>query len=503
MSNLHLHDGECPGAGGVPRPPSSSRVSFMRHWILLLSVILVPAALGAAPPPRPPNIVLLLCDNLGYGDIEVYNPQAKQPTPRLNQLAREGTVFTHAYAASPVCTPSRAALLTGCYPRRIGLDRTPASPGHVLVPVSPYGLHPDEVTIAEALRPQGYRSICIGKWHLGDQPSFLPTRQGFDEFFGIPYSDNMVGTTDGRHPPLPLMNGEAVIDAPVDVNTLSRRCTERALRFITENRDRPFFLYFPQITPGSTARPPAHPDFQGKSRNGPWGDSVLELDWSTGRILDTLEELALTRDTLILWTNDNGAPGQAQRGGSNAPLKGEAYSVSEGGMRVPLLARWPGRVPAGARNSELVTLMDMLPTLAALAGHRLAATRPIDGHDIRPLLSGARGARSPYDAFFYYYLDQVQAVRSGPWKLYVGGEGRLVGFGARTVTTQPALYHLADDPQETANVHDRHPEILARFEQHLARIRADLGELDRRGPGCRPIGQVAAPTPRLLPPAQP
>lgn len=465
-------------------------------------LLLLPAALAAAPSPRLPNIVLILCDNLGYGDLEVYNPQAKQPTPRLNQLAREGIVFTDAYAASPVCTPSRAALLTGCYPRRVGLDRIPAKQAQVLVPASPYGLHPDEVTIAEALRPHGYRSLCIGKWHLGDQPPFLPTRQGFDEFFGIPYSDDMVGTKDGRRPPLPLMEGEAVIDAPVDVNTLSRRCTERALRFLKENRDRPFFLYFPQITPGSTARPPAHPDFQGRSRNGPWGDSVMELDWSTGQILDQLEALGLTRDTLILWTNDNGAPDQARRGGSSAPLKGEAYSVSEGGMRVPLLARWPGRVPAGARTGELVTLLDVLPTLAALVGHRLAADRPIDGHDLRPLLFGEPAARSPYDAFFYYYLDQIQAVRAGPWKLYVGGEGRLTAFGARTVATQPALYHLVDDPQETANVHDRHPEIVARFEQHLARVRTELGELDRRGPGCRPIGRVDMPTPRLLPATQ-
>ena len=489
-------------ACSLPAPAASSRVTLMRHWISLLSLLIVPAAIGAAPPPRPPNIVLILCDNLGYGDIEVYNPQAKQPTPRLSQLAREGTVFTHAYAASPVCTPSRAALLTGCYPRRVGLDRVPAGQPQVLVPVSPYGLHSDEVTLAEVLRPQGYRSICIGKWHLGDQPPFLPTRQGFDEFFGIPYSDDMVGTKDGRRPSLPLMEGEAVIDAPVDVNTLSRRCTERALRFITENRDRPFLLYFPQITPGSTGRPPAHPDFQGKSRNGAWGDSVMELDWSTGQILDQLEALGLASDTLILWTNDNGAPDQARRGGSNAPLKGEAYSVSEGGMRVPLIARWPGRVPAGARSGELVTLMDILPTVTALIGGHLSADRPIDGHDIRPLLFGERAARSPYDAFFYYYLDQIQAVRSGPWKLYLGSETRLVAFGARTQTAAPALYHLEKDPQETSNVHDRHPEIVARLNEHLARIRADLGELDRRGPGCRPIGHVAAPTPRLLPTVQ-
>ena len=482
------------------------------HWqrtLLGISLLsLFPPAGGAAVAAatssgpageRPPNLILILCDNLGYGDIQVYNSNAKQPTPRLNQLAAEGTVFTHAYAAAPVCTPSRAALMTGCYPRRIGLDRTPASPGHVLVPISPNGLHPDEVTIAEALRPQGYRSICIGKWHLGDQPPFLPTRQGFDEFFGIPYSDDMVGTADGRRPPLPLMEGDQVIDAPVDVNTLTQRCTQRALRFIDENRDRPFFLYFPQITPGSTARPPAHPDFQGRSRNGPWGDSVMELDWSTGQIVDRLNALGLSRQTLILWTNDNGAPDQLRRGGSSAPLKGQAYSVSEGGMRVPFIARWPGRVPAGRRNAEVVSLMDALPTFTALAGGRLPASRPIDGHDIRSLLRGEPDARSPYDAFFYYHLDRLLAVRSGPWKLYFGSPTQAVGPRARPQNAAPSLYHLADDPTEITNLHGERPDIVARLDQHAARIRADLGELDQRGPGCRPIGTFENPTPRLRP----
>lgn len=448
---------------------------------------------------RPPNIVLIFCDNLGYGDIEVYNPNAKQPTPRLLKLAEESTVFDHAYCAAPVCTPSRGALMTGCYPRRIGLDRTPAPPGHVLTPASPNGLHPNEITIAELLRDQGYRSICIGKWHLGDQPPFLPLNQGFDEYFGIPYSDNMKEEERRNFPPLPLIEGNEVIEAEVDVNTLVRRGTERALRFIEENRERPFFLYFPQITPGSEAKPPAHPDFQGKSQNGPWGDSVMELDWSTGQLIDKLNELGLSENTLFIWTNDNGAPQEAKRGGSSDPLKGEAYNTSEGGMRVPLIVRWPGKVPEGIRNSEMITLMDCLPTLVALAGGTDPQDRIIDGRDIRPLLFGEPNAKSPHEAFFFWHLDQLQAVRSGPWKLYLGGDRR-VGFATQAQKAKPSLYHLIDDPQEKKDVHADHPDIVAKLERLADQTRADLGEYKDHGPGCRPVGVFENPTPRLLKP---
>jgi arylsulfatase A len=448
---------------------------------------------------RPPNIIVILCDNLGYGDTEVYNPQARQATPRLKRMASEGMVFTHAYSAAPVCTPSRAALMTGCYPRRVGLDRTPGKPGHVLVPRSPYGLHPDEVTVAELLRSAGYRSLCLGKWHLGDQLPFLPLNQGFDEFFGIPYSDDMVGTPDGSRPPLPLMEGNTVIEAPVDVNTLTRRCTERAVKFIETHRDRPFFLYFPEITPGSTAKPPAHPDFQQKSANGAWGDSVMELDWSAGEILDAVDRLGLAESTLVLWTNDNGAPGEKMRGGSSDPLKGEAYNVSEGGMRMPWIARWKGRIPAGQRNAELITLMDLLPTAARLARQPLPAGRVLDGRDITPLLMGEEGAVSPYEAFFYYHLDQLQAVRVGPWKLYLGGQ-ILRGLQGATQASPPSLYHLIEDPAEERDRWKERPEVVATLMEHVAAIGQELGEGSRRGPGCRPLGKVDDPTPRLLAP---
>ena len=237
-------------------------------------------------------------------------------TPHLNRMAREGCKFTHFCVTAGVCTPSRGSIMTGCYAQRVGMHHN-SRDGHVLRPVSPYGLHPDEVTIAEILKQKGYATGIIGKWHLGDQPEFLPTRQGFDMFFGIPYSDDMTYETgqrigdrfDGNQwPPLPLMDGETVVDAPVDRNLLTKRYTQRALEFIEQHQDEPFFLYFPQAMPGSTAKPFASPAFRGKSRNGPWGDSIEELDWSTGQLLDKLVELGIDRRTLVIWTSDNGAP---------------------------------------------------------------------------------------------------------------------------------------------------------------------------------------------------
>ncbi|NUQ02204.1 MAG: sulfatase, partial [Armatimonadetes bacterium] len=394
-----------------------------------------------------PNFIVIFADNLGYGDFGCYG-STKHRTPNIDRMAAEGLRLTHYYSCSGVCTPSRASLLTGCYPRRVGLHVS-GEDRAVLMPVDPKGLHPDEVTVATLLRRCGYATACIGKWHLGDQPPFLPTRHGFDRYFGVPYSDDMTPRPERPHwPPLPLMRDEKVIEAPVDRDYLTQRYTAEAVSFIREQRERPFFLFLPHAMPGSTNRPFASPDFQGRSANGPYGDCVEEMDWSTGEILRTLAELGLDEQTLVLWTCDHGAVQFEPPQGSNAPLKGWAYDTSEGAMRAPLVARWPGHIPPGQVSGTLVSQLDWLPTLAALAGTSPTANRRIDGHDIRPLLRGERFA-SPYDesGFFYYFREQLQAVRSGPWKLYLPLASTVTLRGVQGPTPQ-ALYHLVDDPAE-------------------------------------------------------
>jgi arylsulfatase A-like enzyme len=416
-------------------------------------------------------------------------------------MAREGMCFTDFYASSGVCTPSRASIMTGCYPRRVGLHETDPD-GMVLRPVSPNGLHPGEVTVAEVLKSRGYSTSIVGKWHLGDQPAFLPTRQGFDYYLGIPYSDDMVG---GRKmpwqqtpwPPLPLMENEQVIDAPVDRNLLTRRYTEKCIELMTRHRDRPFFMYLPHAMPGSTGAPYASERFRGKSANGPYGDAVEEMDWSTGEILAALDRLGLDDNTLVIWTSDNGAPLLDPWHGSNRPLSGWGYTTAEGGQRVPCIARWPGRIPAGGRCSALTTTMDLLPTFARLAGAGPPPGRTIDGKDIWPLLAGQSG-ESPHQAFYYYSGPQLQAVRSGNWKLCLTSQTQWVSpHGAKT-NSPPTLYDLERDIGETTNVAERHPEVVRRLTALAEKAREDLGDVDRPGKGQRPAGRVANPAPRVL-----
>jgi arylsulfatase A-like enzyme len=458
-------------------------------------IFLLLAATAHAADDRPPNFILILCDNLGYGDIGCFGSRLHR-TPHIDRLAAEGMRLTSCYAASGVCTPSRAAIMTGCYPRRVSLHKNDRG-GQVLQPVEPIGLHPDEVTIAEVLKPPGYATAIFGKWHLGDQPHFLPTRQGFDEYFGIPYSDDMTPRDGQPWPPLPLMRGERVIEAPVDRNLLTKRYTEEAIRYITQNKDRPFFLYLAHAMPGSTQAPFASQAFRGRSANGPWGDSVEELDWSTGQLMAALKELNLDERTLVIWTSDNGAPRRNPPQGSNRPLAGWGYTTAEGGMRMPCIARWPGRIPARKTCEELVTLMDLLPTFARLAGAELPR-HTIDGRDIWPLLAAERGAKSPHEAFYYYRMDQLQAVRSGPWKLYLPLQRR-VGPGRQAMSPQPAaLYDVSSDPGENNNLIDDQSEVVARLTDLAEQARQELGDLGRPGRGQRPAGRVDHPQPQVL-----
>ncbi|MBI1309895.1 sulfatase-like hydrolase/transferase [bacterium] len=479
--------------------------------ILVLSSLLLLAVshLASAADDGQPNVIIIFCDNLGYGDIEPFGSTLHR-TPNLNRMAREGRKFSHFCVTAGVCTPSRASLITGCYAQRIGMHDNPRD-GQVLRPVSPYGLNPDETTIAEVLKQKGYATGIIGKWHLGDQPEFLPTRQGFDEFFGIPYSDDMTQPTgqrlgeklDGnRWPPLPLMENETVIEAPVDRDLLTKRYTERAIDFIERHHDEPFFLYIPQAMPGSTPVPFASPEFRGRSKNGPWGDSIEELDWSTGQILDRLAELKLDRQTLVVWTSDNGAPLardlSSPSRGSNRPLHGRGYTTAEGAFRVPAICWWPGRIPAGTECSELASTIDLLPTVAHLADAPLPK-QTIDGLDIRPLLFGEPGARTPHKAFYYYQTDQLQAVRSGDWKLFVPlSDFQRHPHFQKGKSSQPFLFNVVTDIASQYEVASEHPDIVARLTKLADTARKELGDSGHHGSGQRPPGHVEDSQPQVL-----
>lgn len=445
----------------------------------------------------------MLMDNMGYGDAGCFG-SLQHRTPNLDHMATEGVKLTSFYSSSGVCTPSRASLMTGCYPRRVNMHVGGSDHECVLFPVNAKGLHPDEKSIATLLREVGYATGIIGKWHLGDQPEFLPTRHGFDSFFGCPYSEDMVPNEQRPGwPLLPLMRDEKVVEAPADRTTLTKRYTEEAQRFIRKNKEQPFFLYLAHAMPGSTDRPFASDGFDGKSANGPYGDAIEELDWSAGEIFRTLQEEGLDENTMVIWTSDNGAVGWMPRQGSNAPLKGWGYTTTEGGQRVPFIARWPGRVAAGAIFDDVATMMDIYPTLAGLAGAEMPADRTIDGHDFMPLLAGDPRAESAYDTrgFFFYYRDQLQAVRAGEWKLYLPLEQKLTNLDGDYSKAKPAvaeLYNLRNDIAEQREVAAQHPDVVARLMALADAARAELGDHGFETASQRPAGRVDNPTPRLL-----
>lgn len=479
----------------------------MTRLLFLTTLIVVGFSLRAQAAEEQPNFIVIFCDNLGYGDIEPFGSTVNR-TPNLNRMASEGCRFTHFCVTAGVCTPSRSSILTGCYSQRIGMHDNPRD-GHVLRPVSPYGLHPNELTIAEVLRAQGYATGIFGKWHLGDQPDFLPTQQGFDDFFGIPYSDDMtreVGLRLGERldgqlwPELPLMRNTSVIEAPADRDLLTKRCTEEVLDFIDNHKAEPFFVYFPQPMPGSTKAPFASPQFKGKSQNGPWGDSIEEIDWSTGALLDKLTELGIDERTLVIWLSDNGAPMspsmEGDQRGSNRPLYGRGYTTSEGAFRSPTIMWWPGKVQPATTCPELATTMDLLPTFARLAGKPVQ--HAVDGHDIAPLILGAPDAKTPYDAFYYYYRDQLQAVRSGPWKLFLPLETfvRHPHFKAGA-SDVPLLFNVETDIACATDVAAEHPDVVRRLLELAEAARRDLGDQGVVGAGQRAAGKIDTPQPVL------
>ena len=428
-----------------------------------------------------PNFVIIFCDDLGYSDIGCFGSELHR-TPNIDRMADQGTKFTSFYVTSGVCSPSRSSLMTGCYPRRVNLHEDHRG-AWVLFPAGNRGLNPNEVTIAEVLKEAGYATAIVGKWHLGDQPEFLPTRQGFDQYFGIPYSNDMGHDSRKkpyRYPPLPLLENETVIEQEPDQHYLTQRYTERAIDFIEANRDHPFFLYLPHSMPHWPQY--ASEEFAGKSKNGKWGDAVEEIDWSTGVILDKLRELGIDDRTLVVFTSDNG--GATQHGAHNEPLKGGKGSTFEGGQRVCNVMRWPGKIPAGRSCDELIISMDILPTFASLAGTSPPKDRKIDGKDISDILLGKPDATSPHEAFYYYFKEQLECVRSGRWKLRVtqtrGGEN----------ASFPQLYDLESDIGEKDDLADKHPDVVARLMQLVEAARVDLGDGDQPGKNQRPAGHV-------------
>ena len=441
--------------------------------------------------PEKPNIVLIYCDDLGYGDIGCFG-STKHRTPNIDSLAENGRKFTSFYVSAPVCTPSRSSLMTGCYPRRVNMHQDSRG-GWVLFPIAEKGLHPNELTIAEVLKTQDYTTGCVGKWHLGDQPQFLPRKQGFDSYFGIPYSNDM-GTKQRRpkkNPPLPLMRNELVFEAPVDQSTLTKRYTEEAVKFITKNKEQPFFLYLPHTFPHVPLY--ASEKFRNQSRNGKYGDAVEEIDWSTGEIIKTLRKLNLEKKTLVIFTSDNGASSRA--GGSNAPLRGFKGTTWEGGMRVCCVMCWPGTIPAGTSTDELTLTMDLMPTIAHLAGTRPPQDRLIDGKNIAPIILGEKGAKSPHEAFFYYRVKQLQAVRSGKWKLHLPRNQRVRN---RQEKLPVQLYDLSTDIGESKNMAEDHPEVVKKLMNYVKEAREDLGDNDQSGKNQRKAGHEPNPKPQLL-----
>jgi arylsulfatase A-like enzyme len=424
-----------------------------------------------------PNFVIIFTDDQGYGDLGCYGAKHVS-TPRIDQMAAEGAKLTSFYVAAPVCTPSRAALMTGCYPKRVGMAT--GSNFGVLLAGDTKGLHPDEITIAEVLKSAGYRTGMFGKWHLGDQPEFLPTKQGFDEFFGLPFSHDIhpfhPRQEHFKFPPLPLLDGDVVIEMDPDADFLTKRFTERAVKFIEKNKDHPFFLYLPHPIPHAPLHvsPPFMEGVPGEivaklreedgnidyqTRDRLYRQAIAEIDWSVGQILDALQANGLDEHTLVLFTSDNGPPRNSLHA-TAGPLRGHKGSTFEGGMREPTVVRWPGKIPAGKPNDELMTTMDLLPTFARLAGANVPADRVIDGRDVWPVLAGK--ARTPHDAFFYHAGNELRAVRAGKWKLHAraGKPGE--------------LYDLEADLGEKVNVMNDHPEVVKRLAAALANFEADI-----------------------------
>jgi len=458
---------------------------------------------SAATPARLPNVVIFYADDLGYGDVGCFGQQ-RWKTPNIDRLAREGVRFTDFRVSQPVCSASRTSLLTGCYANRLGIHGA-------LNHSARHGINAEETTLAEVCKQKGYATAAIGKWHLGHHPMFLPTRHGFDEYLGLPYSNDMWARSKvakrGDYPPLPLFDGEKIIDSDVDERDqaeLTRKYGDRAADFIDRNKGGPFFLYLAFTMPHVPLF--ASSSFQGRSPAGVYGDVIEELDDAVGKALAALDRNGLANDTLAIFTSDNGPwLTYGPHAGTAGPLREGKGTVYEGGLRTPFAARYPGRIPAGSVCGETAMTIDILPTIARLIGAE-PPKRKIDGLDIWPLLSGQPGAKCPHEAFYHYYHQgELQAIRSGPWKLILPHKAKLIegtplgkdGFPGKPRDTyvKLQLYNLDLDLGERTDLVDQRPKIVTQLMTHVEAARAELGDAlaGRKGSGTRPPGRLPNP----------
>lgn len=475
--------------------PKINSLALLTLVALGLFIWQAPANQTAAK--RAPNFVIVYADDLGYADIGGFNSSGGvqgYQTPNLDRMAAEGLRLTNFYVAQAVCSASRAALLTGCYPNRVGIQGA-------LNHTANYGIHRDEMTIGEMLKQRGYATAAFGKWHLGHHPQFLPTHNGFDEYLGLPYSNDMWPqhpTQKNFYPDLPLIEGDKVAKLDPDQTQLTTWYTERAVQFIEKSKDKPFFLYLAHSMP----HVPLHVSdkFKGKTQRGLYGDVIAEIDWSVGQVLDTIKRLKLDNDTLVIFTSDNGPwMSYGNHAGSPGPFRESKGTSFEGGVRVPFVARWPGRIPKNAVSTLPAMTIDLLPTLAKLAEAPLPS-RTIDGLDIWPLLTNKRGAKSPHDAYYFYWGKELHAIRSGKWKLHLPhpyqslAEAANDGKAGKYVRKELALslFDLEKDQGETTNVAAENPAVVKRLLEIAKRARLDLGDAltQREGKNVRAAGKL-------------
>jgi arylsulfatase len=500
-----------------PPEPSSRTCKFGANVLRALAAAALVVGLGSparsAEPARGPNVVIILADDMGYGDAGCYGNK-KIRTPNIDRLAAEGTRFTSFYVSQPVCTASRASLLSGCYANRVSL-------AGALNHESKVGIHPNEQLLSDLLKAKGYATACYGKWHLGDRASFLPTKHGFDDFAGLPYSNDNgpLHPTVRTLPPLPFYRGAKVAEHNPDQTRFTRRFTDLAVEFIAQHQHEPFFLYLPHVMPHVPIH--ASAEFKGTSSAGLYGDVIEELDWSVGEVLAALKRYDLDRNTLVLFTSDNGPfLSYGSHAGTAGPLREGKLTTFEGGVREPGIVRWSGRVPAKRVCDEPLMTIDLVSTICKLTGAALPKL-PIDGRDASALLLGEPGAKCPHDAYFFFAGDELHAVRSGKWKLHLpheyltvngepGTDGKPANHGkqkaeAMSATglrgvasrhgykvekTPLALFDLDADVGEKVNVADKHPDVVKRLQGYAEAARVELGDslTGVKGKGVRPCG---------------